>query len=288
MTKPWRETACSFECGNDTLVGVLSEPASAHAGEVGVVIIVGGPQYRAGSHRMFVQLARGLAARGMPALRFDVRGMGDSSGEPRGFEQQSEDTDAALAELRRLRPSLRCVVLWGLCDGASSALMYLEQRPEKTLGGVCIVNPWVRTQALQARTNLRHYYLQRLVQPAFWRKLIGGGVGLGALRDLRDNVQRAGDAGADNTRPYVQRMLEGLQRHQGPVLLVQSGNDYTAREFDELLSVDARWRRALSESRVKRTDVPGADHTFSVDGAMERLITSTVEWLQDEVALQAA
>ncbi|KAB8057318.1 hydrolase 1, exosortase A system-associated, partial [Janthinobacterium violaceinigrum] len=58
------------------LVGILSLPAAP--GPRGVLIVTGGPQYRVGSHRQFVLLARALAAQGVPVLRFDLRGMGDS------------------------------------------------------------------------------------------------------------------------------------------------------------------------------------------------------------------
>jgi len=286
MARAWRETPTCFACEGETLVGVLSEPATGvQPGALGVLIVVGGPQYRAGAHRMFVELARALATAGHVALRFDVRGMGDSTGEPVGFEDQADDIDAALGELRRLTPQVERVVLWGLCDGASSALLYLQQRHARAVNGLCMVNPWVRSEALLARTNLRHYYLQRLLQPSFWQKLVGGGVGRGALQDLRDNVQRAR---TPDGRPYVQRMLLGLLGLRGPVLLVQSGNDLTAREFDELLGVDAAWAQAVASPRVRRVDVPGADHTFSDWGAMERLACATVTWLADEVACSAA
>jgi len=52
----------------------------------GVLIVVGGPQYRVGSHRQFLLLSRRLAAEGHPVMRFDYRGMGDASGAMRGFE----------------------------------------------------------------------------------------------------------------------------------------------------------------------------------------------------------
>ena len=65
-----REEAFFFDCDGDALLGVLARPAEPSA--VGVVIVVGGPQYRVGSHRHFVLLARRLATAGHPTLRFDV------------------------------------------------------------------------------------------------------------------------------------------------------------------------------------------------------------------------
>ena len=282
--RAWREPPTCFGCEGETLVGVLCEPAAAADSRAvgtgtGVVIVVGGPQYRAGAHRMFVQLARGLAAGGHVALRFDVRGMGDSTGEPGGFEHQSADIDAAVSELLRRCPGLARVVLWGLCDGASASLLYLQSGAGARVHGLCIVNPWVRTEALQARTQIRHYYLQRLLQPAFWRKLLAGGVGLAALQGLGASVRRSAGARAADTRPYVQRMLDGLLGHRGPLLLVQSGNDYTAREFDELLRSDSAWRAAMSAPGVQRVDVAEADHTFSNAGAMDSMLEATLAWL---------
>ncbi|MGZ5200780.1 MAG: hydrolase 1, exosortase A system-associated, partial [Telluria sp.] len=86
------ERALAFPCGGDWLYGVASLPAQA--GACGVLIVVGGPQYRAGSHRQFTLLARSLADAGIPAMRFDYRGMGDSDGGVRSFESVDEDIRA--------------------------------------------------------------------------------------------------------------------------------------------------------------------------------------------------
>ena len=48
------ERALSFACGGEWLYGVLSLPAQApQAARRGVLIVVGGPQVRTGSHRQF-------------------------------------------------------------------------------------------------------------------------------------------------------------------------------------------------------------------------------------------
>ena len=104
------ERAECFECLGAALYGVLS--LSAHPGRRGVVIVVGGPQYRAGSHRQFTLLARSLAAAGIAVLRFDYRGMGDSEGAARSFEDINDDVRAAVDNMFDMVPGLDDVVLW--------------------------------------------------------------------------------------------------------------------------------------------------------------------------------
>ena len=77
------EQALTFDCDGERLVGVVAVPERPVP--VGVLIVVGGPQYRAGSHRQFVHLARRLAGAGIAAMRFDYRGMGDASGDARSI-----------------------------------------------------------------------------------------------------------------------------------------------------------------------------------------------------------
>src|SRR5262249_52771049 len=112
-----RETAFAFTCRGDSLVAIYHQATGAP--RRGVVIVVGGPQYRVGSHRQFVLLARALAESGIPVLRFDYRGMGDSEGEFTGFEAIDLDIAAAIDAFVARCPSLREIVLWGLCDAAS-------------------------------------------------------------------------------------------------------------------------------------------------------------------------
>ena len=96
--------ALQFECQSCTLLGILSLPATPLAR--GVLIVTGGPQYRVGSHRQFALLACHLAGLGIPVLRFDYRGMGDSEGAPRTFEHIGDDVRAATDIF--LKPFPRC------------------------------------------------------------------------------------------------------------------------------------------------------------------------------------
>ena len=277
------ERAITFDCEGDALVGILSAPPAPC--ETGVVIVVGGPQYRAGSHRQFVLLARALAREGFAVLRFDVRGMGDSAGAPRDFEAIGPDIDAAIAALMQQVPALRRVALWGLCDGASAALLHADAARDPRVCGLALLNPWVRSPESLARVHLRHYYWRRLVQPAFWSKLLRGGVGQAAWRDLLANL-RARRATPQPTRlPFQHRMAHGWAAFEGELLLVLSGNDFTAKEFIDATRSEPVWAPALQHARLQRQDLPEADHTFTAPAWRQRVDEITLAWLK---ALPAA
>lgn len=275
------EEVLPVPCGDALLTGILHlPPSTAPSRSTALVIVVGGPQYRVGSHRQFVLLARAAAAAGYAVLRFDTRGMGDSDGQHPGFEQLSADLAAAVDALVARLPGISSVALWGLCDGASAALLYVDERRDPRVRGLCLANPWVRSTQTQARVTLRHYYTQRILQPEFWRKLLRGRIGREALREFQSNrlAARSGSTAAV-TAPFHERMLRGLVNFEGPVMVLLSEHDYTAREFSERTQTDARWQAALRRPRVHLRDLPGADHTFSDAGAQHRAEAETLRWL---------
>jgi exosortase A-associated hydrolase 1 len=276
------ERALNFDCAGDSLLGVLSLPPQP--ADVGVLIVVGGPQYRAGSHRQFVQLARALAAQGIASLRFDTRGMGDSQGRFSSFEQLGPDIAAAIDALLVEAPAVKRVVLWGLCDGASAALLYLHDRPDPRVVGLALANPWVRSDQTHAKTQVKHYYAQRLMDPSFWRKLLSGGVALRGLSELWRALKASRGApaapGQRSAASYQDRMAQAWARFDGPLLLILSGNDYTAKEFIELCNSQAQWRSNRARSSVSTLELPEADHTFSQAHARRLSEDGMLQWLR--------
>ncbi|WP_295961209.1 hydrolase 1, exosortase A system-associated [Rhodoferax sp.] len=275
------EHALLFPCQQDTLVGVLSMPDVPT--NTGVVIVVGGPQYRVGSHRQFVLLARTLAAAGYAVLRFDYQGMGDSSGPAGDFLTASPGIRAAMDSLQSRVPQVERIVLWGLCDAASAALLYVQETNDKRVAGLCLLNPWVRSEASLARTQVKHYYTQRLMQREFWAKLVSGQVALGALKGLAHNVRlsrtKVASASA-HTRPFQQRMAVAWMNFGGSILLLLSGNDYTAKEFLEYAGTDAAWSKAFQHAHLERHDLPGVDHTFSNPDSQQHVEQITLHWIK--------
>jgi exosortase A-associated hydrolase 1 len=279
----FEERALSFRCGADRLYGVLSLPRGA-CGR-GVLVVVGGPQYRAGSHRQFTLLARSLAARGIPVMRFDYRGMGDSEGEARDFEAIGDDLRAAIDAFSGAVPGLREVVLWGLCDAASAITMYAPG--DARVNGLVLLNPWVRTDDGIARTTLKHYYRARLLERAFWLKLLRGRFHLGAsLRSMAGLARAAlrprvaeGGGGDGMDAPLPERMRAGMRAFEGQVLVIISGADLTGREFCDLTGADPTWNRLLASPRVARRQLDKADHTFSRRAWRDQVADWTCEWV---------
>jgi exosortase A-associated hydrolase 1 len=277
-----------FRCMQQSLIGVVSMPEVP--GPRGIVIVVGGPQYRIGSHRQFVLLARMLAAEGYPVLRFDYRGMGDSDGEAQPFDDIGDDIDAAVGALAAACPGLREVALWGLCDAASAVAMYLP-RDDDRVRGVALLNPWVRSDDGYAKTRLKHYYLARLFSRGFWSTLFRGRLDWRrSASDLFEALSRSIRGGKDDaaapggtlpaSHSFQSRMARGLRNFKRPALLILSGNDLTAREFADFASADPEWRWLGDCQTVCRRELPGADHTFSRTEWRRQVEQLTLTWLK--------
>jgi len=280
---PWQEDALAISCAGERLVAIVARPSIC--GDTGVVIVVGGPQYRAGSHRQFVLLARALAAAGVPALRFDVRGMGDATGPMQSFESSTLDVQCAIDALVSACPPLRRVVLWGLCDAASVILLHARSHRDPRVAGMVLVNPWIRSEASYAKTQLVHYYGKRLLQKEFWKKALRLDVDFASgAASVARHVANAGRAGGRaEVSQFQDRMAGGLREFEGPVLLLLSGQDLTAREFLDYAAMDAAWRGLLDAPCITRCDFTDADHTFSRADARVQVETRTLQWLRERV-----
>jgi exosortase A-associated hydrolase 1 len=284
------ERGISFACEGCWLYGVLSLPPASAQARRGVVLVVGGPQYRVGSHRQFTLLARELAQQGVPVLRFDYRGMGDSEGEIRDFLNVDADLRAAIDAFSAELPALREVVLWGLCDAASAAMLYAQH--DARVAGLVLLNPWARTEEGAARATLKHYYLSRLTQAGLWRKIAQGRFDYAAAarsffslcgNALRRKSAPAGRAAigppANRAPSLPEQMLAGFSRFEGRALIIISGADLTGREFSDMAAAPA-WRRLMRGKRVSHRTLPQADHTFSRPDWRDQVAQWTADWLR--------
>ena len=126
------------------------------------------------------------------------------------------------------------------------------------------MNPWVRSAASLAKTHVKHYYKQRVREKEFWVKLASGQVAWNSLAGLIGNVKAALSPQAKNPPTTFQiQMAISWKAFHGNILLLLSGNDYTAREFSEYSKGSDAWAGAFEKNGLFQHLVPDADHTFS-------------------------
>lgn len=116
-----------FDGGTRQLFGVLHRCELAK--DTGFVFCHPFMEEKLWAHRVFVHMARQLAARGYPVLRFDCRGNGDSDGEfsTTTMADYLTDISTAIGELRHQVPEIGKIGLLGLRLGASFALEVARQ-----------------------------------------------------------------------------------------------------------------------------------------------------------------
>jgi exosortase A-associated hydrolase 1 len=268
-----------FKSHGNWLTGIVHHAAAEpdpHL-EQGVIIVVGGPQTRVGSHRQFVLLARFLAKQGINVFRFDYTGIGDSDGANNDFLTASQDLTAAIEQFKHQCSELKRIALWGLCDAASVILLYLSQQQSALINDIFIANPWVEQPRSKAKTMLKHYYFERLLSGAFWRKIISGRFNLTAaitgvlaavkgLYSPRTAISQASNkavAPEFNQDNFVDYMRQGLAKFDGQVHLILSGQDLVAKEFSQLLIDDKQWSQLKSQKITSQLVLKSSSHTFS-------------------------
>jgi len=283
-----QERALSFFCGSEQLIGILHSPEQVCG--TGLLIVVGGPQYRVGSHRQFVLLARFLAEHGIPVFRFDYRAMGDSDGEAVDFENVNQDIAAAMDCFLKEMPGLEKLVIWGLCDAASAALFYGYQ--DARVSGLILLNPWVRTDVSIAKTYLKSYYRQRLFSAEFWKKIFVGKLNvrqsidslvqlIKKSRSTEKSTANKTTAGIDKNMSLPDRMACGLRLFEKPVFIILSGNnDYVADEFRHLIGESEQWQALMSRHDIEKKEFPEANHTFSKREWRNQVEQWTLQWVK--------
>lgn len=273
-----------------SLLGLVTLPERAATGAMAVVFLNAGIIHRIGPNRLNVKLARRAAAAGVPALRFDLSGLGDSppARAALGFEQQAvHDIGLAFDALTGATGCSRFVIV-GLCSGADNAM--LAALADARVCGLLLLD----THAYQTTEAKLAYLAPRALDPARWGRVIAKGVSRarekieGALMDA-GAVEAAPQATvSDNGRvtPPREEFSANLRR------LLARGVRISilySKTVETVINADRQFYRAFPELAAEAgLDVKvwgHVDHTYTTLAAQGELKAHLVAFLEATAAL---
>jgi uncharacterized protein len=281
MTGAFTELIAQFG-RSASLMGILSRPPSElPIRGPAVVILNTGIAHRVGHHRMYVKMARDLAASGHLAFRFDLSGIGDSASRGDGLSQLEAHKADVSEALDWLMAScdVNGAVLIGLCSGADIALNYGHS--DKRVVGLVLLDPTIPPTA----RFYAHYIGRRLTQLGSWWSFVSG---RGRIwQDLSERARLA--FGAAPAQPVSaadhrirgeleQLYLKSLDRNLKLLLVVTGGplegrQSYREQLFEALPNVPFQGRVSLEHFK-------DADHTFTSESARARLQDLVLGWIK--------
>lgn len=287
MMSAVRERVIQFGPGQ-SLIGILTTSRSASGDLPHVVIVNAGIIHRVGPNRLYVDMARAVAAQGYPVLRFDLAGIGDSDSTRGGAsltDSAMHDVRAAMDHLAATRSATRFLV-FGLCSGANYAAMAAFADPR--VAGLMLIDPTVgrtrRSMMVHVVRRLRNLSTLRelalLRHPVFRRSL---GRRTNAAMSVAQAAEGQSGQNANNNLPNMsqdsaRRALEDLIGRGVHMMLLFTGGvnhvyNYHGQLFDLLPGLDFRGLLRLHY-------MPETDHTVSDLTGRERFLALLADWLQ--------
>lgn len=236
-----------------------------------VVFLNTGRIRRGGTSRLSTNWARRWARAGVPSIRLDVLGVGDSDGIGVGDEVLVDDpsisyseavlTDvrAALAWLAEHHHAERFMVI-GLCSGATIGFELALSEPQVVGAGLINTPAWHWDDRLSQLNAWREARLAGTGLLAFARTARGRGRQW-TLRALSGAlVSLTGSASEVWGRPRVRTSLGRLRADGTRVAAIYSERDFGLEYLAEALGPD--YRDELARAGVTLEIVKGPDHTF--------------------------
>ncbi|WEK01592.1 MAG: hydrolase 1, exosortase A system-associated [Candidatus Sphingomonas phytovorans] len=249
----------TFPCAGDRLAATLDEGNAT----TGLLIVSGGNEIRIGAHRGMALLAARLAATGTPVLRYDRRGIGDSTGNNKGFLESAPDIAAAAATLVA-ETGIRRLVAFGNCDAATALALF---HGVAGIDSLILANPWVIEDSddLPSAAAIRARYAQKLRDPREVLRLLRGGVNITKIFGGLRKISAAKPPVADS---LASRLIAALAASTIPITILLAKRDNTAIAFRK------QWNAVPSANVVLR-DYDTDSHSFATK--------ADKQWLFDEI-----
>lgn len=268
----------------ETLVGVSTSPAGERARRKPTFVFLNaGIIHRVGPNRLYVRLARELAREGIPSLRFDLPGIGDSN-VPQGEEALTasdlvdRSVESALDYLER-RDHQNGFVALGLCSGADNALR-AATRDERVVGAAMLDPDVHRTAGFYL-----HHYGRRLFRVRSWLNVLTGRHP--HVRRVLRRLLGRDDENDEQESPFLapttlpsreerQGELQDLVRRGVQILCLFTGG------LEQRYNHEGQFRRAYRDvdfgECLEHDHWPESDHTFTRTEHRDRLRSRILDW----------
>lgn len=245
----------------------------------GVLLLHGWGGYRVGPHGILRAAAEELTDQGLACLRFDFRGRGDSDGDVREHDLNSQIEDAKVAA-QYMQETHGCerIYLIGICSGGEVAVGAMHDGL-RVAGAALWSAPVFSAEATAGRKIRKSAsylggYVRKVFRPATWRKLLAGRVRF-------DIIKRVLLGGGTHEKKEGERAEiapdEALAGGADSVLLVYGTADPIAAEAIERYT--GLFSRSGSAVRLER--IEGANHGFYSGPWSRRVVELTAEWLRE-------
>lgn len=271
-----RESPFVLEHPAGRLFGILAESMSTPRPPVCAVFLNAGAVRRIGPNRLWVEVARRAAANGLPTLRIDLEGIGDSDGDAARYRDVGQFYRAELGgQVSAFLDALEGrgfgdrFVLAGLCAGGYWA--FNAGADDERVVAALMLN----AGALEWHSELvRHRdarKLNRLLRIAWWRRILRGQVKrknvVAVARATASRARHAARAvpafATPRSRPTppgasVERILDRLRDKGTRVVMAFSEDEPVRIELARagILAQLSRWPNLTLD------DLPARDHTL--------------------------
>lgn len=286
-------TECSITFGEQggligTLIDVGNEVGSdvRAKANVGFILFNAGIVHRVGVHRVNVVLARRLALQGIPSIRFDLAGVGDSAradGRHPYNEQAVIDIRAALDALGKAAGITR-FVLYGMCSGAVHS--YAAALADDRVVGMAMFDiykyPTLKARVRQTLFRVKKHktfgaVMTRIVI-AMKRKLTSVLNRLGE-RSALEGSPLVNNVGFFATRPPKVEFAHGLRTliNRGTkIILIYAGSGFDEYNYDGQFE-DAFKSFGITD-QIDTAFLRNVDHTATRLAAQAELCSCVVRW----------
>ncbi|MDF1781899.1 MAG: GNAT family N-acetyltransferase [Alcanivoracaceae bacterium] len=276
--------------------------------DAAVVLLPAGLKDRVGPHRLYVRFARFFASHGVPVLRMDALGIGESDGEfgvafngAHYRRIQSglfvDDTQLAMMGLTE-KYAARRFILAGLCGGAITAQLTAASSNARVAGVLSFSHVAVLDEegpvALRTRSEVvsnSRAYIRKIFSFDAWKRIF---LGESSLRSIVSTVaelaylslEKAGLVRVRwaNENPQFFSSFRCLQQAHIPQKMIFAERDARWTAFRELV-VDGFLDGQLRGKGYDISVIAEANHEFYLSQWTQQLIQLSFQWVRSVLNL---